>query len=127
MQWISWAADIIGTLGGLFAFFAWVQVSLIRKELEREKSRQSETVKVILRNPEKSLELPMELRRAEVTRAEVLGRLGMIPMKKRSSRFEIIYLNTPDFLRQINQIREGSGAVSLFIECSKAEIDQFQV
>ncbi len=69
----------------------------------------------------------MELRRAELTRAEILGRLGMIPMKTKGSRFSLSYLNKPEFLAQINQIMDGSGDAVLTIPCTQEEFEQFDL
>jgi hypothetical protein len=69
--------------------------------------------------------LPIELRRAELTRAEILGRIGMIPMKEKGKRFSLEYLNTSKFLRRINEIIEGHGDSDLVIPCTEEELNQF--
>jgi hypothetical protein len=62
-----------------------------------------------------------------VTRAEVLGRIGMIPMKQKGQRFSLKYLSKPDFLKQINQIAAGKGENVLTISCNKEELEQFDL
>jgi hypothetical protein len=134
MEWFSSSianlgpvADILGILGAIFAFFAWLQTSKLRQEYRREQDRQNRKVTVILQNGADRLELPMELRRAELTRAEILGRLGMIPMKERGRRFSLGYLNTPEFLSQINKIASNDGDDILTIPCKQDEFDQFDI
>lgn len=83
LEWFSLIADIIGIAGALFALFAWQQARQIRKEQKQEATRQSKVVKVTLQYGKEKSELPVQLRRAELFRAEILGRIGMIPMKKR--------------------------------------------
>lgn len=127
MEPLSLIADIIGVLGAVFALFAWLQARRVRQELEREKARQNHRVKIILQSNTHKIELPFELRRAETTRAEILGRIGMIPMKEKGKRFTLEYTNTRDFLRQVNEIIDADGATLLIISCTEAELDQFDM
>ncbi|MEA5568609.1 hypothetical protein [Anabaena sp. UHCC 0399] len=101
--------------------------SSLHKE-EQEKKRQEQKISVILQSGARQrLELPVELRRAELTRAEILGRIGMIPMKVNGQRFSLDYLNTPDFLRQINRILASDGDATLMIPCNDSEYAQFDL
>ena len=127
MEWIGLVADIIGILGAIFALFAWLKARELQQELEREKMRQHKEVQVVLAHGANKIELSVKLRRAELTRAEILGRIGMIPMKKKEDRFSIAYLDTPDFLQQINQIIEGTDEGILTIACTKREFEQFDL
>lgn len=83
-------------------------------------------VQVILAHGANKIELSAKLRRAELTRSEILGRIRMLPLKKKGG-FSIDYLATPDFLQQIDQIVEGSGAGILTIVCEKDELEQFDI
>lgn len=123
MEWLGFTADIIGIFGALFALLAWLQSRRIKQQLEQEQRRQNRKVTIVLQHGGESLELPVELRRAEMTRGEILGRIGMI---RSGQRFELSYLNNPDFLRQINQIIEGTGDALLTIPCTKEELEQFR-
>jgi hypothetical protein len=124
---IGLVADGIGILGAVFALYAAVQAHLIRQEQQQEHQRQNEKVEVKLNHGGEELNLPIELRRADVTRAEVLGRIGMIPMKQKGQRFSLKYLSKPDFLKQINQIAAGKGENVLTISCNKEELEQFDL
>lgn len=127
MQNLGLIADIIGILGALFALFAWTQSLSVKRELKRERNRINKKVTLILNHGDQKVELPVELRRAELSRAEILGRLGMIPMKEKGKRFSLRYLNTPEFLRQLNQVIDNEGDAILSISCSKEEIKQFDI
>ncbi|MFH1634014.1 MAG: hypothetical protein ABIG63_08375 [Chloroflexota bacterium] len=65
------------------------------------------------------------MRRAEVTRAEILGWVGMLPMMEKGKRFGIHYTNTAEFLDQINQIQKGEGNITFVIRCTQNELNQF--
>ena len=126
-EWISLIADIIGIFGAVFALFAWLQARQLKKEYEAEKARQHKKIQVVLQHGAQQIELPVELLRDELTRSEILGRIGMIPTKKPGKRFSIASLNTPEFLKQLNQIIIGSGEGILSISCTEEEIDQFDL
>jgi hypothetical protein len=127
MDWLGYVADVIGILSALFALLAWLSSRRLRKEIEQEKARQNKRIRVVLRYGSESLELPVELRRKEFTRAEVLGRLGMIPMKDKGKRFSLNYLGDQEFLKQLNKIREGEGDSILIIPCNQEEFEQFAI
>ena len=127
MDWLAIVADIVGLLGALFALLAWLQTRQLKKMQERESSRQNMTVQVVLQHGAQKIELPVEIRRRELTRSEILGRIGMLPMKKRGDRFAIGYLNSPEFLKQLNQIADGPGPGLLTISCTEREINQFDL
>lgn len=127
MQWLGWIADVIGILGALFALLAWLQGRRIQASLHQEQERQNRQVTVVLQHGAKKLELPVELRRAELTRAEVLGRLGMLPMKTKGTRFALGYVNTPEFFKAVSQVSAGSGDALLTIPCSADELAQFDL
>jgi hypothetical protein len=127
MQWLSLLADVIGILGGIFALFAWLQSREVSKQLAAERHRKDKKIRVVLSYGGDELELPVEIRRADFTRAEILGRLGMIPMKEKGQRFVLTHLNTPEFLRRINEIADGSEASTLSIPCTREEFKQFDL
>jgi len=130
VEWQSWlgsVADVIGILGAIFALAAWWQARRLHRELADERRRLARHITVVLQHGNQRIELPVELTRAELTRAEILGRIGMIPMRTRGQRFSLAYLNTPEFLRQLNQVAAGIGDDLLTIPCTADEIDQFDL
>lgn len=130
VEWQSWlgsVADVIGILGAIFALAAWWQARRLHRELADERRRLARHITVVLQHGNQRIELPVELTRAELTRAEILGRIGMIPMRTRGQRFSLAYLNTPEFLRQLNQVAAGAGDDLLTIPCTAAEIAQFDL
>ena len=133
MEIVGSIADIIGIIGSIAAVFAWFNSSKTNKMLEIERKRQNQKIKIILENKQDSqiLQLPVQLRREEISRAEVLGRIGMIPIKKSlldkgQKRFSIRYLYNPEFLKQIDEIKENGRKTELRIECDKDEFNQFE-
>jgi len=117
--------SITSILSAVFALFAWLISRKTQNELQYERKRQNKKVTVTLQYGAKQIKLPIALRRSELTRAEVLGRIGMIPMREKGKRFSIAYLNTSEFLKQINSIIENSTDEILTIPCDEREFHQF--
>jgi hypothetical protein len=111
-------SNVFGAIGGGFALLAWLRL--------RAFDRENDPVKIILAlsGQEARIALPLEMRRRDLTRAELLGRLGMLPMREPGKRFSLSALASADFMRAVNAAREGASVVE--IPCSQAELDQFQ-
>jgi len=128
---LSFVADVIGVVGATFALLAWLQSRETNKRLEAEKQRKQQRVNVVLRNGAEHITLPVQMRREELSRAELLGRLGMIPVKDQlpteQKRFSLPYLNTAEFFQQLNNAIEGDGEQSISISCTDMEFDQFDL
>lgn len=128
MDWISLISDIIGISSAIFAFFAWQESRRTNARAELEENRQDRKIKVILHSDSREFELPFALRRMEFNRAEVCGRIGMIPMKEnKQGRYKIKFLNDPEFLREVNRISDSRGNETLVIKCTEDEINQFDI
>ena len=129
MQFFSSIADIVTLLtaafSGFFAFRAWRQTMAIREAMLQEVHRQNRKIQIVLQCGNTKYELPVPLRRADFTRAEILGHLGMIPMKEPKERFSLSFLSTPEFARRINEISVGEGDSVLTIPCRDEEMEQF--
>jgi len=122
-------ADSIGIITGFGVLFAWFWAILKYQSIVREKERKNTPINVILKSGDKNYILPSPIRRYEFNRAEVLGRLGMIPMqpsnKKEKKRFNLEHTNSDEFMRHIDDIQQHS-TKSLTIPCSTEEFSQFR-
>ncbi|KAA0224696.1 hypothetical protein EDS67_22780 [candidate division KSB1 bacterium] len=127
MELFNAIGSFVSILAALFSLLAWLKARRVQKDLQNEKARQSKKITVTLQYGGQKIELPVELRRAELTRAEILGRLGMIPMKKTGARFSLSYLNKLEFQKQLNQIMDGNGDAVLTIPCTQEEFEQFDL
>jgi hypothetical protein len=124
MEWLSLIADVVGISAALIA--AW-QAYKLRQERKQENKRQDSTITVSLQSPTHRFDLPVELRRREFNRAEILGRIGMIPLKDTSKRFVLRNTNTREFLKNVNVIIDGQGDSELVISCTHEELEQFDL
>lgn len=120
-------AGIASIIGGISAIVAGWQALQLRREFNREQNRKNKAVTIALSHGGQSLNLPVDFRRGDLTRAELLGRLGMIQMKKKGERFSLSYMNTSAFYQQLNRIAGGDGEATLTIPCTKEEFNQFDL
>ncbi len=125
----SLIADIIGILGAIFALFAWLQTCQLKKIQEREQARQNKHIQIVLQSSgSEKIELPVDIRRAELTRSEILGRIGMVPRKsKYRAGFSIEYLNSVEFYKQLTQVATGQGKGLITVPLSEDEFNQFNL
>lgn len=126
-DWQGLIGTIAGIIGLIFAYLAFSESRKTKRLIEKENERKGEQVKFVLTDGKSFVEMPF-LRRQEVTRAEIQGRLGTIPMKKRGGRYSVEYTNTLDYYKQIDRVIDGShesGDTVLEINCSAKEFEQF--
>lgn len=120
---IGLIADIIGILGAIFALNAWRQTRQLKAVLAAERARQEEGIRVVLQYGADQIDLPGAIRRADLSRAEILGRLGMI---KPGARFNLGYINTAAFYQQLDQAAAGRGNNIITIACTAEEFDSLR-
>lgn len=119
---IGQVADLAGAVGGVFAAFGVLRLMAAERRLK-------ERVEVVLKlqgDDGKSIILPLELLRRDVSRAELLGRLGMLPMREKGSRFAIRSFSSPAIIRELNAVVEGKSS-TIVIPVSTEEIEQFDL
>ena len=123
-------SDALGLVGSGFAFFAWLYSWRVKRTILREKERLDQEIVLVLRGDRKRFRIPVTLRRGDVTRAEVQGVLGGLPLKKEGNggaRYRLAYLGKAEFSRALRDIQLGEDKQELIIECSEKETEQFDV
>lgn len=126
-NWQGVVGTIVGIIGMVISIFVLIKSRRIENFLEQEKARLNEKIKMVLKQGDNEYVLP-DLRRQDITRSEIQGRLGAIPMKTKGKRYSIEFTNTDEFYKQIDLVSEGSndaGNSSLTINCTSAEFAQF--
>jgi len=136
MEWLrganfSFIADVLSVLGAIFAFFGWLLLKINNINNNKEIARLKKSINISLRNKDDGREIiaPFKLRRKDLTRSEVLGVIGMIPLKEhlKNQRFSHIeYLQTSDFWHDVEKVKESTVEEKIIIPCSQLEFDQFK-
>jgi hypothetical protein len=108
------------------ATFVVVSVTFLFSLVEKRKLNQPVRIRLVLQeSPEGlSLELPLHMKRKDLSRAELLGRLGMLPMRESGSRFSIRSLASIQFL---TVLETGVKTGVITIPATREEIDQFDL
>ncbi len=141
---IAFLANIIAVIGIPITAYQIIKGrSELKKSQEKknkEERRKNEDMQIILKekNTNRKIYLPNKIRRGELTRAEVLGRLGMMPMipvsssqsdtpKKDQRRFLIKKNATEEFIRAIDALYVSSEGKELIVNCDTEEMEQFDI
>jgi hypothetical protein len=131
MENFSLVADLIGVISAIAAVAAWVNTKRIQEQQKQEIERLNQRIKIRLidRGSGNFIELPGEMRREELSRAEILGWIGMLPMVERipRERFKLNFLNKPEFFTRMNDVKAGSGNMIFEIDCNEDDLNQFDV
>jgi hypothetical protein len=102
--------DRVGIVLGLIAFVGTLySAAMWWRHYQREKVlAQSVTIRLISEGKgERLYDLPYLPPRRLVTRAEVLGLLGMIPSAAPGERYEWVWLHDPAFMRDLEAVHQG--------------------
>ena len=128
---IGHVSAVLGILGTLAAFGAWVQATRVRREAEEDRRRRDELISITLRleGAGEELRLPVKIRRGDLTRSELQGLIGQIPMKPgpdgRQPRYKIAFLFSDTFNDAVRAVRSVSGETDFVIPLTASEVDQF--
>ena len=126
LEQLGWLANLAELTGFLFLIWALFNTHILRKE-QRQANKRITLLLEVENQPDKSYALPGIIRRKDFSRAEIMGRLGMIPLKDESKRFfSIGYVKNPKFLQEIEQIyNSAKDDVIMTIRCTLEEFEQF--
>jgi hypothetical protein len=119
--------DKIGTVIGILSAMAaaWNSWKL-RRETNNQREKDNQQICVKLRSQTQEYVFALEMRRGGLSRAEIQGLIGTLPINTESRRYEIKYLNSRDFSDQIARIREQEESFEFIIPCSDTELAQFK-
>lgn len=119
-DFIGLFANVAGAVSGVAAFLGVLR-------LLRVQARLDDRVSVVLKlEAEERVVLPLEMLRRDVSRAELLGRIGMLPMRQKGARFSIRAMSTPAFMQTVNAVVEGT-TDTLVIPVTRQELEQFEL
>jgi len=122
---LGWLANLAELLGFVVLLITLLSVHVLRAE-QREGNKKITLLLEVEGQPSRSYPVPGTIRRKDFSRAEIMGRLGMIPRKdKTASQFNLGYVRNPKFLADIERIYELKADVIMTIPCSSSEYEQF--
>lgn len=132
MTYLAWIGIVVDTITlGLLAvqFREWRR---LLREQQHDAHLPDGGIDIVLRERggRRSYTLPLPLRRRDVTRSEVMGRIGCIPRHEPSKNYTIRYTNSFAFVQQILNFEDPAynGPRRIEVWCSPGrEMEQFDV
>lgn len=96
-----------------------------KMKIDERKQNEKVDIKLVLQDGSYEVSIPLPMLRKDISRAEVLGRLGMIPLVDKSKKFySIAYMANPALIENIINCQLGKDD-TIPIMCTKEEIEQF--
>lgn len=117
---IGQISNIAGAVGGIVS-----AIGVVKLRAAQRRALEHVEVQLLLEGEDRTFALPLEMLRKDISRAELLGRLGMAT-RNQGQRYSLRAMSTPAFMRAINEVVEGKSS-TLVILCTKEELDQFAV
>ncbi|MCP4422787.1 MAG: hypothetical protein GY805_39765 [Chloroflexi bacterium] len=117
--YLGFLANIISTLGIPFAVWRLYTTWQKDKQMQQEIG-----IDLFCEEKDTTIRLPVNLKREDFSRAEILGYLGMVV--KSGVRYDLGYLGSPEFFQNLQRIQNSKTSETLIIPCTPAEIAQFK-
>ena len=118
--YIGFLANLISLFGIPFAVWRLYTTWQKDKQMQQEIG-----IELVCEETDTTIRLPVNLKRMDFSRAEILGYLGMVV--KSGIRFDLEHLGKPVFFQQLKRIQNSITPETLRIPCSSTEIAQFEV
>ena len=115
-----------GTFTDVVSLASLIVSSLIWLKLKHEEELQDQKIAIIINGEGGSpYKLKTHIRKKNLTRSELQGVLGALPMKQ--DRYKIAYLSHPDFFNALDLAQTDKDSNELMIKCSPEELKQFDL
>lgn len=114
-------STIVGLISTAVSIAIW-----FRLQLQREFDEQRIVISLVIPNTDKKITLPCRVERKHLTRAEVQGVLGTIPLVDKP-RYDIRFFNSVEFYSRLEDAQDLPEQIELLIDCSLEEIPQFNL
>lgn len=123
LETLSFILDLIANLVGVFGipFAVW---RLYTNWQEEKRRQQPISVELFCDETDTVIQLPVNVKRANFSRAELLGYLGMV--SKTGNRYDLSHLSNQAFFEELQRIQNSPNPETLRIPCSPREIAQFK-
>lgn len=96
-------------------------------QLQKEFNQQRIVISLVIPGSEKKITLPCRIERKHLTRAEVMGVLGVLPMVEEGKRYDIQFFNSVEFYARLENAQDLAEQTELLIECTEQELEQFNL
>ncbi|PWQ99321.1 hypothetical protein [Leucothrix arctica] len=111
---------IIGLITGVITMLIWLHLKWREK-----KDNDLIAVNLLDLSVGYKATLPCKIRRKNLTRAELQGLLGMLPMNEKGKRYELDGLNHVDFFSSLEKAQVSRDIYEVNILCTNDDLMQF--
>jgi hypothetical protein len=116
----------VSTITGLASTAVSVAIWL-KLQWQTRFDEQRIVISLVIPDTDKRITLPCRVERKHLTRAEVQGILGTIPMIEEKPRYSIKFFNSREFYSRLESAQDVKSQDELLIDCTEAEIKQFDL
>lgn len=130
MELLGNISNILGLITFFFSIGAWFYSQRVDKRISAQLTKQEERIDIRLSDGQREI-IVGQPRRKWLSRSELNGLLGLLPMKKTPDGEEDkqprYFFESIDWIKVSKKIEEAQdGDTSQFVvQCSKQELDQF--
>lgn len=119
-DWLDKISIVTGIGGAIFSWLIWLKLR------QREKFNE-QRITIRLKFKPMTVTLPFAIERKNMTRSELLGLLGLLPMKKKEARYSLAFLNTRPFFDCLKAAQDQKTVQAIEILCTEEELAQFDL
>jgi len=119
--------DISNILGITSAIISAITSVVIWRNLRKDKNFNEQRISIRLKFTQMVITLPFAIERKNLARSELLGLLGMLPMKRDGARYSLAFTNTREFFDLLKAAQDEKDVHSIEIQCTDKELEQFDV
>lgn len=117
---LTYFSFVSSLIAGIYSLLLWFKLNKQRKTDD-----ELVTIQITCEENEFSYMLPGKIRRKNLTRAEVQGLLGILPMKNKGERYSLSYLSHGHFFRSLEEAQEKSSILK--VKLSAEELGYFNI
>lgn len=136
MHFSDWSVpDYIGIVTGIVSIIIWFLSArtwfLVKRREERDNQRI--TIKLQHEDDTRQITLPAHPRRRDLTRGEIQGLVGTLPVAASppgggsQPRYRIAFFLKDEFYPKLEELQEDESKSELIITCTAAEWNQFDI
>ncbi len=120
LNWVDRISSVIGIGGAIFSWLIWLK-------LRRRERFNEQRITIFLKFEGRIVTLPYAIERKNLTRSELLGLLGLLPMKVKEKRYSLNFLNTREFFQCLKAAQDKKDVHLIEIKCADEELEQFDL
>lgn len=119
--------DILGYVSTIISLISTAVSVAIWLRIKTKEKFNEQRIKIQLKVPNttQSYDFPYEIERKFLSRSELQGLLGILPVKNASHRYSLSFLTTIAYFDKLKAAQDDENTTAIEIICTQAEWDDF--